>query len=345
VAALVASATLAVAQTPSSALLIMLRISKQAGTVAVLDPATGKIVGRVRVAEDPHGVDVSRDGKTAFVANASGDGGNSLSVVDLVSQKELRRLEFPGSNPHDVQVAGGKAYFTAAGRKAIGRYDPVRNQTDWLPTGSHATRMMAIDEKRDTIYATSQASKAVLVLEGISKTPSEVKLTVIPLGYSGEGITLSPDGKEAWTANDDKSGVTIVDVLNKKVLQTLPVPNDHANRIAFSPDGKRVLLLDRDVGETIILDGVNKKELKRIKHSGSVPGAGLMGVFDVAMAADSSRAFVAVADIPDVQPPSRANPVKGGKHHIAVIDLKTLEVTNRFPTEIPGDEMVWVQRR
>jgi DNA-binding beta-propeller fold protein YncE len=343
-AVLIVAATMLAAQTPSSALLVMLRISKQAGTVAVLDPASGKIVGRVRVAEDPHGVDVSGDGKTAFVANTSGDDGNSLSIVDLVSQKELRRLDFPGSNPHDVQVAGGKAYFTAAGRKAIGRYDPVRNQTDWLSTGSHATRMMAIDEARDTIYATSQSTKSVLILEGMSKAPSEVKLTAIPVGHEAEGIALSPDGKEAWTANNE-AGVTIVDAVNKKVLQTLPVRTDHANRIAFSPDGRRVVLLDRDIGETIILDGVSKKELKRIKHSDSLPGAGLMGIFDVAIAADSSRAFVAVADIPDVLPPSRSNPVKGGKHHIAVIDLKTLEVTNRFPTEIPGDEMVWVQRR
>ena len=345
-AVLAVMATLpAAAQMPKTALLVMLRISKTAGTVAVVDPVSGKIVGRVRVAEDPHGVDVSADGRTAYVANTSGAGGNTLSVVDLVGQKELRRLDFPKSSPHDVQVVGGKVYFTASGRKAIGRYDPKTNQTDWLPTGTHSTRMMAVSDTSDTIFASSQSSKTVLVLEGVSKAPSEVKLTVIELGHPGEGITLSPNGKEAWTANNDGSGVTIIDTASKKVQQTLPIKSDHANRIAFAPNGRYVLLLDRDVGETIIVDAISKKEAKRIKHNDSVPGAGLMGIFDVAMAADSSRAFIAVADIPDVQPPSRVKPVQGGKHHIAVIDLKTLEVINRFPTEIPGDEMTWVGMR
>ena len=343
---LVVVATLpAAAQAPSSALLVMLRISKTAGTVAILDPASGKIFGQVRVGEDPHGVDVSVDGRMAYVANTSGDDGNTLSVVDLVAQKEVRRLDFPKSSPHDVQVVGGKVYFTASGRKAIGRYDPGTNHAEWLPTGTHSTRMMAVSATTDTIYASSQSSKTVLVLEGVSKAPSDVKLTVIELGHPGEGITLSPNGKEAWTANNDGSGVTIIDTASRKVQQTLPIKSDHANRIAFAPNGRYVLLLDRDVGETIIIDAITKKEAKRIRHSNSVPGAGLMGIFDVAMAADSSRAFVAVADIPDVQPPSRAKPVQGGKHHIAVIDLRTLEVINRFPTEIPGDEMTWVEMR
>ena len=344
--ALAAAATVpAAAQMPKSALLVMLRISKTAGTVAIIDPASGKIVGRVRVAEDPHGVDVSPDGRIAYVANTSGEGGNTLSIVDLVAQKELRRVDFPKSGPHDVQVVRGKVFFTASGRKAIGRYDPATGQTEFLSTGAYGTRMMDVSEALDTIYASSQSSKSVLVLEGVSKAPSEVKLTVIDIGHPGEGITLSPNGKEVWTADNDGSGVTIIDTATKKVQQTLPIKSDHANRIAFAPNGRYVLLLDRDVGETIIIDAISKKEAKRIRHNDSVPGAGLMGIFDLTMAADSSRAFVAVADIPDVQPPSRVKPVKGGKHHIAVIDLKTLEVVNRFPTEIPGDEMTWVEMK
>jgi DNA-binding beta-propeller fold protein YncE len=123
------------AQTKSSALLVMLRHNKAAGAMAIVNPATGKITARVRTGEDPHGVAVSADGRTAFVVNTSGKDGESLSVIDVVGQKEIRRLNFPKSRPHDVQVYRGKAYFTAAGQNAIGRYDPVTNQTEWLSTG------------------------------------------------------------------------------------------------------------------------------------------------------------------------------------------------------------------
>src|SRR5262245_14603098 len=206
VTALVLSMVLPVAAQSRSALLVMLRHNKAAGTMAIVDPATGKITGRVRTGEDPHGVAVSADGKTAFVVNTSGKDGESLSVIDVVGQKEIRRLNFPKSRPHDVQVSRGKVYFTAGGQNAIGRYDPVKDQTEWLSTGMYATRMMSIHEASDTLYASSQSSKNVLILEGISKPPSEVKLTVVPIGQAGEGISVSPNGREVWTANNDKSG-------------------------------------------------------------------------------------------------------------------------------------------
>ena len=330
----------AAAQAPPQALLVMLRISKTNGTLAIIDPATRKIVTRVRTGEDPHGVDVSPDGKVAFVANTSGDDGESLSIIDVPGGKEIRRLTLKGSRPHDVQFAGRYAFFTAGGRKAIGRYDPDRNQVEWFETAPHATRMMAISADANTIYATSQPTKSVIVLEGVAGAPAQSKLTAISLGQEGEGLALSPDGKEIWTANPDNSGVSIVDLATKNV-ETIAVKTDHANRLTITRDGRYVLVLDRDIGETIIVDRVRRQEIKRIKHSGTQPGEA-MGIFDVQLAADGARAFVTVAHIPDTTPRSRARPVVGGKHHIAVIDLKTLEVTGRIDTDIPGDEMAWV---
>lgn len=328
------------AQAPPQSLLVMLRISKTNGTLAIVDPATRTIVTRVRTGEDPHGVDVSPDGKFAFVANTSGDDGESLSIIDLQGGKEIRRLSVKGSRPHDVQFAGRYAFFTGGGRKAIGRYDPERNQIEWIETGPHATRMMAISADANTIYATSQPTKSVIVLEGVSGAPGNCKLTAIPLGQEGEGLALSPDEKEIWTANPDNSGVSVVDLATRKV-ETIAVKTDHANRLAITPDGRHVFVMDRDIGVTIIVDRASRKEIKRIAHSGTQPGEA-MGIFDVQMTADGSRAFVTVAHIPDTTPRSRARPVVGGKHHIAVIDLKTLEVTGRIDTDIPGDEMAWV---
>lgn len=329
------------AQAPSPALLVMLRVNKSNGTMAVVDPSTRKIVTRVRTGEDPHGVAVSANGKLAFVVNTSGEDGESLSVIDVAAGKETRRLQLKGSRPHDVHVAGSVAFFTAGGKKAIGRYDPAKDHIDWLSTGAHTTRMMTIDERTNTIYATSQSTKTVVMLQNIFGSESEWKLTEIALGQEGEGITHSPDGQEIWTANRDGSGVSIVDVASKRI-RTIPVQTDHANRLAFTPDGKQVLLLDREIGVTIIMDGVNKKEIKRIKHSGSSE-ADLVGIGDVVMAADGLRAFITVQNVGDEGPRSEARPVAAGPHYVAIIDLKTLEVTGRIATDIPGDEMAWAQ--
>src|SRR5689334_320878 len=89
-AALVLCVTLVAshAQTPSPALLVL---EKSDHMLAIVDPASLKIVARVPVGDDPHEVATSSDGKTAYVTNygAFAKPLHTLSVVDLVTQKPL----------------------------------------------------------------------------------------------------------------------------------------------------------------------------------------------------------------------------------------------------------------
>ena len=69
---LMAVANVAAAQTPSAArLLVLLR---NASALAIVDPASGKVLGRVPVGRDPHEVAVTPDGLMAFVARPSQPG-------------------------------------------------------------------------------------------------------------------------------------------------------------------------------------------------------------------------------------------------------------------------------
>jgi len=121
--ALIVTAGLSAAQTPSPArLLVLLR---DASALAIVDPVSRKELGRVPTVKDPHEVTVSADGTTAFVASPS----EGIAVIDLAAQKELRRVN-PGerSAPHDVLFADGKLYFTAEGFKTI----DWKNYTDLI---------------------------------------------------------------------------------------------------------------------------------------------------------------------------------------------------------------------
>ena len=81
-------ATTAGAQTPSPALLILEKSDK---SLAIVDPASLKIVTRVPAGEDPHEIVASPDGKLAYISNYGGSDSNlnTISVVDLVTQKPL----------------------------------------------------------------------------------------------------------------------------------------------------------------------------------------------------------------------------------------------------------------
>src|SRR5215472_17696558 len=109
-------------ETPKEALLIL---AKKDQTLAIVDPASLKVLKRVPVGNDPHEVIASTDGKTAYVSNYGFGAFNTLAVIDLIAQKPLHPVDLGAlRGPHGLAFVGGKAWFTAEGAKAIGSYDP-----------------------------------------------------------------------------------------------------------------------------------------------------------------------------------------------------------------------------
>src|SRR5215470_12883166 len=101
----VLSAVIAAAETPSLTLLVG---NKEENSLAFVDPASGKVLGRVPTGEGPHEVAASTDGKLAFVANY-GTGpspGSTISVIDAVNMKELKKVDVrPLARPHGLFFA------------------------------------------------------------------------------------------------------------------------------------------------------------------------------------------------------------------------------------------------
>ena len=69
----------------------LLALSKANHTLAIVDPATLKIIARIPVGEDPHEVVASSDGKTAYVCIYGGGSLHEINIIDLVAQKPLRQ--------------------------------------------------------------------------------------------------------------------------------------------------------------------------------------------------------------------------------------------------------------
>src|SRR6202521_3892027 len=84
-------ASSAAGQTPSPALLVL---EKSDNTLAIVDPTTLKIVGRVPAGPDPHEVESTPDGKLAYISNYGGAGSSlpTLFVVGFSFSKTLPAL-------------------------------------------------------------------------------------------------------------------------------------------------------------------------------------------------------------------------------------------------------------
>src|SRR5690242_5369455 len=162
--ALIISATACNAQSaPHKSLLAL---SKANHTLAIVDPATLKVLARIPVGSDPHEVIASSDGKTAYVSIYGGGSLHELNVIDLVGQKPLTNIDTrPLYGPHGLTFVNGKAWFTAEGSKAVGRYDPATGKLDWsMGTGQDRTHMLFVTDDGKKIYTANVSSGTVSIL-------------------------------------------------------------------------------------------------------------------------------------------------------------------------------------
>jgi YVTN family beta-propeller protein len=308
------------AQTPSPALLVL---DKEDNMLSIIDPANSKTVARLPTGEGPHEIAVSDDGKLAFVANYGGrTPGNTISVMDLVAQKELRRVDLGAlRRPHGITFVEGKVWFTAEENRLIARYDPTANQIDWLlGIGQNRTHMLVFSKDHSQLFTSNIGSDSITLLQRSTDSVGW-SATNILVGKGPEGGDISPDGREYWAANSGDGSISIIDVAAKKVVQTLDVRTGRSNRLKFTLDGKLVLVSDLGNSALLILDAASRKEVKRLNLGRQPEG--------ILMVPDGSRAYVALA----------------GEKMVAALDLKTLEVTARISTGNGPDGLAWAVRR
>lgn len=344
----------ALVATPVVAADLLLVINKGDNTLAIIDAATLKILGTAPTGPDPHEVVASADGKLAYITNYNAGNGfaNSLSVVDLVARTALPPIDLGAlARPHGITLSDGKIYFSAEGAKVVARYDPATRRVDWvIGTGQDRTHMVIVSSDRKLIFTTNVASATVSILEeravgrrggggppagtpppgaagrgqagrGAGFVPfptTDWYVTTIPVGAGAEGYDLSPNGRELWVANAQAGTVSVIDVAAKKVAETLTVAFRSANRLKFTPDGKYAFISDLGGTDVIVMDAATRKEIKRVNVGGGAAG--------IQMSADGARAFAAV----------------GSRNGVAIIDVKTLQVSGFIATGPGPDGLAWV---
>ncbi len=344
-----------VTPTPAASLLVL---NKGDTSLAIVDPATLKVVGRAFAGQDPHEVVASADGRTAFISNYGGFGAglHTISRVDLVAQKPLPAVDLgPLRSPHGLAWADGQVYFTVEGSKAIGRYDPAVGKVDWvLGLGQGRTHMIAVSRDAKRIVTSNVNSDTISILE-LGRTPDrggpppgpppggppdggdlnggpppgpppggpgrgggDWAETHVAVGQGPEGFDVSPDFRQVWAANSHAGTVSVIDVATRSVVATLNIPTRMANRLKFTPDGTRVFISDLGGTGVVVVDVATRKEIQWITL-----GRGAAGIL---MQPDGARAYVASGN------------------GVAVIDLRTLAVVGRVETGRGPDGLGWAAR-
>ena len=332
----------------------LLALSKTDHTLAIVDPVTLKVIARLPVGSDPHEVIASADGTRAYVSIYGGGSLHELDILDLVDRKALAPFDTkPLFGPHGLTEGGGKIWFSAEGSKAVGRYDPATGSVDWvMGTGQDRTHMIFVSPDGKRVYTTNVSSGTISILvdtlmqmrmgpppggatggmprdsgragmppPGGGQTREQWVETAVPVGRGSEGFDVSPDGRELWTAASDDGTVWIIDPWAKSLVAKIDAGVRGANRLKFTPDGGRVFVTSLGSGDLVVFDAKTRKEVKRLKI-----GHGAAGIL---MDEAGGRAFVACS----------------ADNYIAVVDLKTLEITGKVDVGGVPDGMAWAERR
>ena len=100
--------------------------------IAVVDPATGKVLEHVQTGKGAHQLFLSPDGKILWVNNRAG--GTTVSL-DSTTLKLIRSYAIPGG-PDDLDFApGGKSWITRRWAEKVAVLDPVTGSYETINVG------------------------------------------------------------------------------------------------------------------------------------------------------------------------------------------------------------------
>lgn len=222
-----------------------------------------------------HEVIASKDGRTAYVpiygnsgVGKPGTDGRSMAVIDLAGRKVIATLDFgKGVRPHCpvFDSRDGLLYVTTELEQSITIIDPKTLRiVGSVPTGQPESHMLAISRDGRRGYTANVGPGTVSVLDLVNRK----NLAVIPISGQTQRISLSVDDRLAFTSDQTKPQLAVIDTHSEKVDGWIALP-DTGYGTAPTPDGKWLVVAVPKANKVAVVD----LAARRVTHTIDVPKA------------------------------------------------------------------------
>src|SRR5262245_61480205 len=186
--------------------------------VTVIDPATMKVIGSIKVGANPHGIVASPDRATLYV---SVEGTDELVAVDVAAGQIKSRAKV-GRAPNEVSITldGKKVFVPLRNEAAVEVVDTVAMKViDRMkaPAWPHNTYVSA--NGKHLYLGTMQGSRIT-----IYDTATHKQLNEIAPGNWVRPIALFRDEKLAYVALSKLHGFAVVDLKQGKTIRQVELP-------------------------------------------------------------------------------------------------------------------------
>ena len=268
--------------------------NERSGDVTVIDGATLKAIGTLRVGKRPRGIHASPDGKTVYVALsgtpiegppeldakgnpifkrdkdkdeddevASDKSADGVGVIDVATRKIIEKLNV-GSDPEEFDVsADGKQLFVSnEDVKTASLIDIASGKVAHIAPLSQEPEGVAVTPDGKRLYVTCERSGDVFVVDiATFKVVGQVKV-----GQRPRSVAFVQGGKLAIVPSESAGQLYAIDTAKIEVVQTIPLPTGaRPMRLRVSPDGTRLYASTGRAGTVAVLDTANFAMLDNIK--------------------------------------------------------------------------------
>jgi YVTN family beta-propeller protein len=301
---------------PAISCLVMLPLSE------ATTPATGSSQGMLLVAERPRAAQ-----------GGQGEAEGVIGIVDPETGKEVAAIPEGGIIAHMVTVAppdSNIAFVPIYGTGGVGNQGndgskisvidlEQKKVIDSIDFG-HGARPHEIfyNPKDGLLYVTTEIDYALTVVD-----PKTRKIVgTVPTGQpESHDFVFSPDGKRAYTVNVFAGTISVLDLVNRKLVAIVPVVTDGVGgaygpgsafrkmmvqRISISPDGRTIYTQDQRHQALAVLD------TKSLKVTGSVP--------------------LPERGLGSAVTPDGHYVIAAGGDQVTIVDVKTMQVVKSIPT-------------
>jgi len=273
--------------------------SSRGDYIGIVDLASLKVTGEIKAGERVHGVCIQADGKRVF---ATVETDHTLRIIDTASRQTIATVKVSGrpnqcaATPDGKYVAvpirdGDSVDIIDVNREKIVKNLPIKEPHNALNTGSNRY-----------IYVSSMGGNEVDLID-LEKMDYAAH---IPVGGRPRPYVVSPDGKTMYVALANLHGFVIVDIPEKKVLERVEIPSEHAtlrkleyetpdtltHGLALTPDGSELWV------SSLLDDAMNIYDVKAKKVTGKVSTG--MGPNWIVFTPDGKYACISNTDTDDV---------------------------------------------
>lgn len=209
----------------------LLIVNKGDQTLGIVDPEAGDEVATVKLSGfTGHEVAASPDGKLAYVpiygnsgVGAPGSNGDSVDVIDIASRKIVHIIKMPSAvRPHcAIYAPDGMLYVSSELTDSVDIINPKTNEViGSIPTKQKESHMIALTPDGKRGYTANVGAGSVTALNVAGRRA----IAVIPIARNVQRISVSEDGRWAFTTDQGKPRLAVIDTRTNKLSRWVALP-------------------------------------------------------------------------------------------------------------------------